>query len=278
VQTPVGTDQAEVQTLQLFDGHDLSQWRGLHGNQLQDQIWKIQDGLLCVQPNRRWGADIITIRSFDNFDLRFQWRISPGGNSGVKYLVSEQRLDPSRVRLHYVSLWVSVALAFVTLAFVVLLRDARLRSRRPLLGILLGVTLFLCLFAAGVSVFQSGPGSIAVGLEFQLFDAPGEPPSTTRTAGALYDLLPPAVDATKPAGEFNEGRVVVRGSHIEHWVNGTRVLEFDLDSEEFRTTLQNSKFSGLDFEVKRPGRISLQNHMDGVCFRSIQITELPSGN
>ncbi len=268
---------APARMLDLFDGHDLSQWRGLHGSLIQDQIWQIRDGLLCVQPNRRSGDDIISIRSFDNFDLRFQWRIAPGGNSGVKYLIHEELTDPTRVRLHYGSLWVSIALAFVTLAFVLLVRDHRFSSRRPLFGILLGVTLFLCLFAAGVSVFQSGQGTSAVGLEFQLFDAPGEPPSTTRTSGALYDLFAPSVDATKPAGEFNEGRVLVRGTHIEHWVNGTRVLEVDLDSEEFRTALQYSKFSGLAFDLKHPGPISLQNHMDGACFRAVQISEIPTG-
>jgi hypothetical protein len=257
----------------LFDGQDLSQWRGLHDNRIHDQIWQIKEGLLCVQPNRRWGDDIISSRTYDNFELRFEWRISPEGNSGVKYLVREEWQDPTRVRLRYGSLWGSIALGFLIIALVILLRDRRLEPRRPLLGILLGIALFLGLFAFSVSLFQRGPGTSAVGLEFQLFDAPGTFPSSTKTSGALYDLLAPIKDAARPAGTFNEGRIVVRGTRIEHWVNGIRVLEFDLDSEEFRRALGASKFSGLPFDTKRPGYISLQNHMNGVCFRRIQIQD-----
>lgn len=79
----------------LFDGSTLSGWRGYKRQDAADTRWKVEDGLLTVDAadgrDTRGALDLITIDTFDQFELAFEWRISPGGNSGVKYFVLEDQ-------------------------------------------------------------------------------------------------------------------------------------------------------------------------------------------
>ena len=77
------------------------------------------------------------------------------------------------------------------------------------------------------------------------------------TAGALYGKVAPAKAAARPAGEWNEGRIVVRGEHLEHWLNGVKVVDADLAGAE------------------KAGPVSLQNHDSEVWFRDLRIREIP---
>ena len=118
------------------------------------------------------------------------------------------------------------------------------------------------------------------GPEIQILDNQNHPDAKNglnRTAGALYDMVPPSEDATKPAGEWNKEII-----HIDHqenigWVkiNGVKVTEFPVHGEEWKNMVQNSKFSEWeDFGTNRKGYIALQDHDNKVWFRNIKIKEL----
>lgn len=94
-------------------------------------------------------------------------------------------------------------------------------------------------------------------------------------AGSAYDLYAPSLAVTRPAGEFNEARLVVRGPHVEHWLNGRKVVEYDTSSAEWARRLAASKFASFpQFAASRRGRIGLQDHGDAVRFRNIRIRPL----
>ena len=78
--------------------------------------------------------------------------------------------------------------------------------------------------------------------------------------------------------EFNSSRIIFNGEHGEHWLNGVKVVEFELGSALLDDAFQQSKFSKYPwFLEKRKGHIVLQNHKDDAWFRNIKIRELPSG-
>src|SRR5256885_16431663 len=93
-----------------------------------------------------------------------------------------------------------------------------------------------------------------------------------RLAGANYDLDPPSRDVTKPIGSWNEARVLVRGAHVEHWLNGVKVVEYELWSPRWERRVGASKFKDYPkYARARRGHIGLQDHGDKVAFRNIKI-------
>lgn len=127
-------------------------------------------------------------------------------------------------------------------------------------------------------VADYSPAGRGIGPEYQVLDDSGHPNGSTpkTSAGSLYDLLPPAAaKKVKPVGEWNQSRIVARGSHLEHWLNGEKIVDLDLGSPEWRTALAASKFkAAADFATKK-GRILLQDHGDEAWFRGLRIRELP---
>ena len=109
--------------------------------------------------------------------------------------------------------------------------------------------------------------------EFQLIDnAYKEPLKPAQLAGANYDLDPPSRDVTKPIGSWNETRLLVKGSHVEHWMNGVKVVEYELWSEDWERRVQASKFKDFPkYARARRGHIGLQDHGDWVAYRNIRI-------
>jgi hypothetical protein len=95
-------------------------------------------------------------------------------------------------------------------------------------------------------------------------------------AGSLYDIgTAPAKDVTKPVGQWNTGKIVVRGWRVEHWLNGEKLLELDLASEAGRAAIARSKFKDWEkFASTRRGFIALQDHNDVVSYRNIKIRDL----
>ncbi len=114
------------------------------------------------------------------------------------------------------------------------------------------------------------------GPEMQILDDAGHPDaSPLNRAGSMYDLFAPASNAVKPAGEWNEARIVARGTRIEHWLNGVKVVDADLSSDAYKAALAKSKWTGYkDFNTRASGHIALQDHGDEVAFRNIRVRRL----
>lgn len=195
----------------LFDGRSLDGWRG-YKTPTAGGRWRVADGFLTLPPDdgkdTRGARDIISKDTFERFDLTWDWRIAPGGNSGLKYYVLEDR-------------------------------------------------------------------DSAIGHEYQLIDDERHADAKIgahRQTAAFYDVLPAANRPLKPAGEFNTSRVVVTGQSVEHWLNGQRVLQYELGSPAVREAVAKSKFNGIErFGTLQNGHILLQDHGNQVWFRNIKI-------
>jgi hypothetical protein len=192
----------------LFDGASLAGWRGLK-SETPGAGWKVTDGAL-VTPGK--AGDLVTVAEFGDFELRAEWRVAEGSNSGIIYRVG---LDES-------------------------------------------------------ATYRTGP-------EYQVLDnvKAEDNKQPNHLAAALYDLVAPPKDFTKPVGEWNTARIVVHGWHVEHWLNGEKTVDVDLASAEGKALIAGSKFKAMPkFATLLRGHIALQDHGDVVSFRNVRILEL----
>lgn len=109
--------------------------------------------------------------------------------------------------------------------------------------------------------------------EVQILDNSAHPTRDKRQlAGACYDLYAPTKDVTRPPGEWNQMRVLVNGAHVEHWMNGEKILEYELGSDDWKARVANSKHKDRPkFGTFKKGLICLQDHTDRIEFRNIKI-------
>ena len=120
-------------------------------------------------------------------------------------------------------------------------------------------------------VWQSGP-------EFQVLDNSGhlDGLNPLASAGGCYAVFAPAKDMTRPVGEWNTARIVAQGKHVEHWLNGVKVVEYDVDSNVWKAHVKTSKFFPTAYgqgnwgQAKR-GHIGLQDYGGEIEFRNIKI-------
>lgn len=133
----------------------------------------------------------------------------------------------------------------------------------------------------GIKYLVTEERPAAPGHEYQMIDdAVNEEKNNgpSHATASFYDVLGPAEDKPlKPAGQWNQSRVLVQGNHVEHWLNGKKVLEYELGSERVKAGLAKSKFAKYpDFGAKIAGNIMLTYHNDECWFRNLKIRELPA--
>jgi hypothetical protein len=120
---------------------------------------------------------------------------------------------------------------------------------------------------AASAAFETGP-------ELQVLDNARHPDgaSPLTSAGACYGLYAPSRDVTRPIGEWNQTRLLVSGSHVEHWLNGVKVVEYELGSPDWLARLARSPLRDFPNYGREPrGHIALQDHGDRVAYRGIKI-------
>ena len=240
--TLTDVEKAEGWTL-LFDGNTLpsDHWMGAKDEwrkdeKFPDRGWFVEDGCLAMRPvkgvahDRTWfdlppeiaklggGGDLVTRCKYSDFVFKFDFRLTKGANSGVKYFYNE------------------------------------------------GVNKNSC-------------------EEYQILDN-FHPDSDkgvdgNRKCASLYDILPANADKImKDAGEWNAGMIVAKGNHVEHWLNGVKVLEYERGTKAFRDAVAKSKYiAWQDPEAfwgeAKEGRLMLQDHHDStVAFRNLKVKDL----
>ncbi len=112
--------------------------------------------------------------------------------------------------------------------------------------------------------------------EFQLLDdIDFNDKAPIRSAGSLYDLIVPVNKQLKPVGDYNHAQLVVNGSHVEHWLNGTKVVDYEMGSPAMVKLLKESKFSNNPLYGQSPdGLIMLQHHGQKVWFKNVRVRRL----
>lgn len=130
--------------------------------------------------------------------------------------------------------------------------------------------MYMVIEGSGAS-YESGP-------EYQLIDDEGYPGNLQdkQLSGANYDMHAPSAKVVKPAGEYNQTRIVINKGHVEHWLNGTKVVDYQLWTPEWEQLKANSKWKDVKtYGMSKTGHIALQDHGGGVYFKNIKLKQLP---
>jgi hypothetical protein len=231
----------------LFDGKTFDNWVDPTRMSPPGTSFVIEDGCLKATAHPAIEEDLFSADTYSDFELEWDWKISPRGNSGLKYRIQDHLFLPERSVPHFEDN-VNAAL------------KSR-RSDRPAKG-----------------------QDYVIGFEYQITDNATNPDARYNGAlhqtAALYDIFAASKDVTKPVGEFNHSRLVVKGDRVEHWLNGEKVLDASLKAPEVAKSMAKRWGEGApvyDLLVKQPTkecRISLQNHGDLAWFKNIKIRKL----
>ena len=120
------------------------------------------------------------------------------------------------------------------------------------------------------SIWQSAP-------EMQVLDNTAHPDRLRKvtSAGSLYDLIAPSEDVVKPLGKYNQVKIISQNNHIEHWLNGVKILEYEYGSDALKNLISKSKFKDMPHFAKAfSGRIGLQGDHGEVWYRNVRIRKL----
>jgi hypothetical protein len=121
------------------------------------------------------------------------------------------------------------------------------------------------------------PAIYTTGPEYQLLDDLGYPENLENwhLTGANYGMHAPRDAPVKPAGEWNHTRITVNNGHVEHWLNGTKVVEYQMWTDEWKKLVASGKWAKYpEYGSYREGHIGLQDHGDRVWFRNMKVKEL----
>jgi hypothetical protein len=193
----------------LFDGATTRGWRG-YKQPTMPAGWSVVNGALTrTGPTR----DIISEDQFGDFELALEWRIAPGGNSGIFFRAIEGQ----------------------------------------------------------GAIYEYAP-------EVQVLDDAGHADggSELTSAGSNFALHPARRGVVRPAGTWNAARLRVEGNHVQHWLNGQLVVDYEIGNDDWKRRVAASKFAAWpQYGLAQRGHIGLQEHGNEVAFRSIKIRELP---
>ena len=195
----------------LFDGKKVNGMRGYKMSDFPWQGWEIKDGALKTIPYGK-ASDIITNKTFRDFELELEWKLDTGGNSGIFYFAQENTNH----------------------------------------------------------IWETAP-------EMQVLDdiAQTDGKRSLTSAGSVYDLIVPDNVNLEPVGNFNHVRIVSKNKKISHWLNGSKVLEYEYGSDAFKKSVEKSKFRNMPHFAKSSiGSIGLQGDHGEVWYRNIRIREL----
>lgn len=200
----------------LFDGKSLDGWRTFKNH--KNNSWEVKDGMLhCKAMNDRTKSDgnqlidLMTSEQYQDFELAFDWLITPDANSGVMYRVTEEFSEP----------------------------------------------------------FQSGP-------EYQILDDEGFPTQeASHFTGATFGLYETAAKKLNPVGSWNSSKIIVNNNHVEHWLNGQKVVEYELNSPDWKKRIEASHWKDAKgFGQATKGHIDFQDRGSEVWFKNVMIKSL----
>jgi hypothetical protein len=202
--------------ISIFDGKSLKGWHN-YNKSGPVKSWEVEDGaLVCLGTAKdASGGDIVTDKKYTDFELKWDWKVDKGSNSGVLYHVQEG---------------------------------------------------------------QKWHGTYETGPEYQIIDDVTFPEhlENWQQAGADY-AMHPANDqkVLKPVGEWNQSRIVFRKGHVEHWLNGKMIVQFEAWSDDWNKKRTEGKWKDYpDYGKAKTGEIALQDHGDKAYYKNIFIREL----
>jgi hypothetical protein len=192
----------------MFDGKTLNGWRG-YKTEKPPSGWRAFNGDLVRLGS---GGDLMTVEEYGDFEMRFEWKITEYGNSGVIYHIATTEPYP----------------------------------------------------------WHTGP-------EYQVLDNAHHPDGANAitSSGSNYAVNEPVKDVTRPVGQWNEGRIIAKGNHVEHWLNGVKVVDYEVGSADWNARVKASKFGKIPpYGTVKRGYIALQEHESVVSYRNLRIKPL----
>lgn len=238
----------------LFDGKSYRHWLDPAKKNQPGDSWVIEDGCFKSRLKPRIAEDLLSEREYGDFELKFDWRVSPGGNTGLKYRLQR----------------------------VLFVDESKTESGPGGFESMLGREL-----AGGRSdrsklAPEAHGFEYTIGFEFQLIDDERHADAkrgADRRTGALYSMIAAKSAAARPAGEWNSSTLRVVGNRVEHSVNGVKVLEASLKDPAVRAGVEKRwkdvpAIREMLTNPKPAGRIALQHHGDEVWFRNLRIREI----